>query len=152
MIFALVAGAAVGALAFRVRGGWLGDLWGVPGQSSRLLYAALMAAVQTPDQYRCVIAVAALSDLNLHWKWGDTQRSRYGRNFLERAMGSSLFSRTTHAVRVTPAGLAFAERAGSLSQARREELAGLLAEPLQVLPEQAEARLNGIARGLLGAS
>lgn len=30
---------------------------------------------------------------------------------LERAMGSSLFSRTTHAVRVTPAGLAFAERA-----------------------------------------
>ena len=48
--------------------------------------------------------------------------------------------------------LAFAERAGSLSQARREELAGLLAEPLQVLPEQAEARLNGIARGLLGAS
>jgi len=45
MIFALVAGAAVGALAFRVRGGWLGDLWGVPGQSSRLLYAALMAAV-----------------------------------------------------------------------------------------------------------
>jgi len=30
---------------------------------------------------------------------------------LERALGSSLFSRTTHAVRVTPAGLAFAERA-----------------------------------------
>ena len=30
---------------------------------------------------------------------------------LERALGSSLFSRSTHAVRVTPAGLAFAERA-----------------------------------------
>ena len=30
---------------------------------------------------------------------------------LERALGSRLFSRTTHAVRVTPAGLAFAERA-----------------------------------------
>ncbi|VXC37553.1 Transcriptional regulator, LysR family [Pseudomonas sp. 8Z] len=30
---------------------------------------------------------------------------------LERAIGSSLFSRTTHAVRATPAGLAFAERA-----------------------------------------
>lgn len=30
---------------------------------------------------------------------------------LERSLGSSLFSRSTHAVRVTPAGLAFAERA-----------------------------------------
>ncbi|MES2820070.1 MAG: LysR family transcriptional regulator [Pseudomonadota bacterium] len=30
---------------------------------------------------------------------------------LERALGSSLFSRSTHAVRATPAGLAFAERA-----------------------------------------
>ena len=30
---------------------------------------------------------------------------------LERGLGSSLFSRSTHAVRVTPAGLAFAERA-----------------------------------------
>jgi dienelactone hydrolase len=51
-------------------------------------YVSLMAAVQTPEQYRCVIASAALSDLNLQWKWGDTHRSRYGRNFLDRAMGS----------------------------------------------------------------
>jgi len=31
-------------------------------------------------------------------------------------------------------------------------LAALLAEPLQVPAEQAEARLNGIARGLLGSA
>ena len=46
--------------------------------------------------------------------------------------------------------LAFAERSGQLSGARRTELAGILAEPLQVPAEQAQDRLNGIARGLLG--
>ena len=46
--------------------------------------------------------------------------------------------------------LAFAERQGSLSDERRQEVAALLAEPLQVAPEQAQAQLNAIARGLLG--
>lgn len=46
--------------------------------------------------------------------------------------------------------LGFAERADSLSGARRAELAAILAEPLQVPAEQAERRLHGIARGLLG--
>lgn len=46
--------------------------------------------------------------------------------------------------------LAFAERGASLSAERRAELAAILAEPLQVPAEQAEQRLNGIARGLLG--
>lgn len=46
--------------------------------------------------------------------------------------------------------LGFAERQAGLSSARRAELAALLAEPLEVPAEQAEARLNGIARGLLG--
>jgi uncharacterized RDD family membrane protein YckC len=45
--------------------------------------------------------------------------------------------------------LAFAERQAGLSAARREELAGILAEALDVPVEQAGARLNGIARGLL---
>lgn len=45
---------------------------------------------------------------------------------------------------------AFAERAGSLSAARREELAGILGEPLGVAAGDAEARLLGIASGLLG--
>ncbi|MGG2396546.1 RDD family protein [Pseudomonas sp. SH1-B] len=48
--------------------------------------------------------------------------------------------------------LGFAERGEQLSAARREELAGLLAEPLQVSTEQAERQLNGIARGLLGSA
>ncbi|OEC33923.1 Uncharacterized membrane protein YckC, RDD family [Pseudomonas cuatrocienegasensis] len=46
--------------------------------------------------------------------------------------------------------LGFAERAEGLSAARRAELAGLLAEPLDLPPEQAERHLHGIARGLLG--
>ena len=46
--------------------------------------------------------------------------------------------------------LAFAERGAGLSTARRAELAGILAEPLQVDASQAEQRINGIARGLLG--
>ncbi|SDH93925.1 Uncharacterized membrane protein YckC, RDD family [Pseudomonas flavescens] len=46
--------------------------------------------------------------------------------------------------------LAFAERGEGLSTARRAELAAILAEPLQVNAEQAEGRINGIARSLLG--
>lgn len=45
----------------------------------------------------------------------------------------------------------FAERAGQLSAARREELAGILAEPLNMAPEHTEAHLNAIASGLLGS-
>ena len=48
--------------------------------------------------------------------------------------------------------LDFAERGDSLSAARRVELASILAEPLESLPEHAEARLHGIARGLLGST
>lgn len=48
--------------------------------------------------------------------------------------------------------LSFAERQASLSPARRAELAAILAEPLDVPPEQAQARINGIARGLLGST
>jgi uncharacterized RDD family membrane protein YckC len=46
----------------------------------------------------------------------------------------------------------FAERHTSLSGARRAELASILAEPLESLPEHAEARLHGIARGLVGTT
>lgn len=48
--------------------------------------------------------------------------------------------------------LDFAERSAELSAARRAELAGILAEPLESLPEQTEKRLHGIARGLLGSA
>jgi len=46
--------------------------------------------------------------------------------------------------------LGFAERQGELSEARVNELATLLAQPLQVPPPRALAELNGIARSLLG--
>lgn len=47
--------------------------------------------------------------------------------------------------------LSFAERQRGLSPERAQELANLLAEPLQVAPGEALARINGIARSLLGA-
>lgn len=59
-------------------------IWG----SSYGGYAALMGAAQAPDLYRCVVATAAVTDLNLSWRWGDTQRSAWGKKFLDRAMGS----------------------------------------------------------------
>ena len=46
--------------------------------------------------------------------------------------------------------LSFAERQRGLSPERAQELANLLAEPLQVAPGQALARINGIARSLMG--
>ncbi|WP_207266866.1 RDD family protein [Pseudomonas sp. GW101-3H06] len=46
--------------------------------------------------------------------------------------------------------LGFAERQAELSDARVNELASILAKPLQVPAPQAVAELNGIARGLLG--
>ncbi|MET1081277.1 MAG: LysR family transcriptional regulator [Pseudomonas sp.] len=52
---------------------------------------------------------------------------------LERALGSSLFSRSTHAVRATPAGLAFAERARRILQELR--LARAEAVSLSCAPE-----------------
>lgn len=46
--------------------------------------------------------------------------------------------------------LGFAERQAELSEARVNELATILATPLNVQPPRAVAELNGIARGLLG--
>jgi uncharacterized RDD family membrane protein YckC len=46
--------------------------------------------------------------------------------------------------------LGFAERQGELSEARVNELASILAQPLQVPAPRAVAELNGIARSLLG--
>ena len=46
--------------------------------------------------------------------------------------------------------LGFAERQAELSPARVNELASILAQPLQVPAPHAVAELNGIARGLLG--
>lgn len=51
-------------------------------------YATLMAVQRDPELFRCAIASAAVTDLSLQWEWGDIQRSRGGRNYLERALGS----------------------------------------------------------------
>lgn len=48
--------------------------------------------------------------------------------------------------------IGFAERQSELSAARVNELASILAQPLQVRPPQAVAELNGIARSLLGSA
>ncbi|MCP1441276.1 putative RDD family membrane protein YckC [Pseudomonas sp. GGS8] len=60
--------------------------------------------------------------------------------------------RTAFALTLTEqrAILGFAERQSELSEARINELASILAQPLQVSKPQAVAELNGIARGLLG--
>lgn len=58
-------------------------IWG----SSYGGYAALMGAIEEPELYRCVIATAAVTDLNLMWKWGDIQRSSQGLDYLERTVG-----------------------------------------------------------------
>lgn len=59
-------------------------IWG----SSYGGYAALMGAAREPDLYRCLIATAAVTDLNLSWRWGDTRRSRWGRHFMAQAIGT----------------------------------------------------------------
>lgn len=46
--------------------------------------------------------------------------------------------------------VSFAQRQSTLSPARRQELAGILAGPLHTTPALAEAKLLGIARGLVG--
>ena len=58
-------------------------IWG----SSYGGYAALMGAVRAPELYQCVVATAAVTDLNLSRKWGDIRRSRHGRKYLDRAVG-----------------------------------------------------------------
>lgn len=50
-------------------------------------YAALMGAVVEPQLYRCVIGVSGVYQLELLNKKGDTQRSAYGRDFLEEVIG-----------------------------------------------------------------
>jgi dipeptidyl aminopeptidase/acylaminoacyl peptidase len=50
-------------------------------------YAALMGAALEPTLYRCAVATAAPTDLTILWRWGDTHRSKYGRIFLEEAVG-----------------------------------------------------------------
>src|SRR4030095_12392136 len=53
-------------------------------------FAALMGVAREPDLYRCAIGYAGVYDLPLMWESGDVPDSRYGRTFLERALGSDV--------------------------------------------------------------
>ncbi|MBU8975212.1 prolyl oligopeptidase family serine peptidase [Lysobacter sp. MMG2] len=50
-------------------------------------YAALMGAVREPELYRCVVGMAGPYDLPTLYRWGDTQRSEWGRAYLARSLG-----------------------------------------------------------------
>jgi dipeptidyl aminopeptidase/acylaminoacyl peptidase len=51
-------------------------------------YAALMGAVREPGLYRCAIGYAGVYDLELMLSSGDVRRSRSGRAYLDKALGS----------------------------------------------------------------
>ncbi len=68
-------------------------------------YAALMGAAREPELYRCAIGFAGPYDLPTMFRWGDTQRSRWGRNRLADIIGTEPAelreaSVTTHAARI----------------------------------------------------
>jgi dienelactone hydrolase len=50
-------------------------------------YAALMGVAREPDLYRCAISTAGVTDLNLMRKWGDIQRRKSGRHYLDTQIG-----------------------------------------------------------------
>ncbi|WP_082611057.1 S9 family peptidase [Lysobacter sp. Root916] len=68
-------------------------------------YAALMAAAREPDLYRCAIGFAGPYDLPTMHRWGDVQRSRWGRAYLDRTLGDDMAelrrqSPTAHAAKI----------------------------------------------------
>lgn len=53
-------------------------------------YAAVMAAAREPDLYRCAVGFAGPYDLPTMHRWGDVQRSRWGRAYLDRTLGDDM--------------------------------------------------------------
>jgi dipeptidyl aminopeptidase/acylaminoacyl peptidase len=51
-------------------------------------YAALMEPVRDPDLYACAAGMAGVYDLAKLYKWGDIHRDDYGKNYLNRAIGT----------------------------------------------------------------
>lgn len=79
-------------------------IWG----SSYGGYAAVMATIREPDLYRCAIGVSAPYDLPTIYKWGDVQRSRWGRARLAVTLGEdedtlAMNSSTQHADKIKAA-------------------------------------------------
>lgn len=50
-------------------------------------YASLMGVAREPDLYRCAISTAGATNLIVTRKWGDTQRTAWGRRYLDEAVG-----------------------------------------------------------------
>lgn len=50
-------------------------------------YASLMSVAREPDLFKCAISTAGASNLVLTRKWGDTHQSRWGRHYLDEAVG-----------------------------------------------------------------
>ena len=68
-------------------------------------YAALMLPIRHPGSYRCAAGLAGVYDLSLMHNQGDIQQRSYGRNYLERAIGSNAaelaaHSPVTHAAKI----------------------------------------------------
>jgi dipeptidyl aminopeptidase/acylaminoacyl peptidase len=52
-------------------------------------YAALEGAVKEPDLYRCAIGYVGIYDLGMMYKRGDIPQSKFGKNYLKRALGEN---------------------------------------------------------------
>lgn len=61
-------------------------IWG----ASYGAYAALMAVARDSAHYRCAIGMAGPYDLPTLYKWGSTQRSRWGKAWLEKSLGTDM--------------------------------------------------------------
>lgn len=61
-------------------------IWG----ASYGAYAALMSVVRDSARYRCAIGMAGPYDLPTLYKWGSTQRSRRGKAWLEKSLGTDM--------------------------------------------------------------
>jgi dipeptidyl aminopeptidase/acylaminoacyl peptidase len=51
-------------------------------------YAAMMVAVREPGMFRCAAGQAGIYDLKMMYDKGDIRESEYGRNYLQRVIGS----------------------------------------------------------------
>ncbi|PPT68673.1 peptidase S9 [Xanthomonas arboricola] len=59
-------------------------------------YAAMMVQVKAPELFRCAVGVAGIYDLQMMYSKGDINRSEYGLNYLERAIGRDAAELAAH--------------------------------------------------------
>jgi dipeptidyl aminopeptidase/acylaminoacyl peptidase len=51
-------------------------------------YAAMMEPIRDPDLYRCAAGMAGVYDLSKMYHWGSIRRGEYGKQYLNRAIGT----------------------------------------------------------------